>query len=425
MTVKPESASLPAADLDRLRRLAEQVREICDSPENTERRESWRALHDLQPARPMILIEAGEIARLTDFEPRLQCTDEFARTLEMGLVGRIWRFEELGDDWAYEPTFDIPWAIQGTNFGVEPVVHHGAAGEHGKGAYNWDPPIQDLDADFEKLRHRSFTVDRQATLEHKGRIEAILGDLLPVRIRGGVATWSYGMTNHAIRLVGLEGLMLAMFDNPAGLHRLMRFLCDDFHAHLDWMIAEGLLTLNNECDYVGSGSCGYVSDVPAEGFDPEQPARPEDLWILSESQETVGVSPEMFAEFIFPYQRELVERFGLCYYGCCEPVNNRWHILKQLPNLRSVSVSPWADEQAMAEACGREYVYSRKPNPSLISTEGFDEDAIAADVRRTLETASGCNVEIIMKDVHTLRGELSRAPRWVRLARAVAREFAG
>lgn len=409
--------AIPQTDVERVRQLAGRVRQACDSPENTERRASWRALHDLKPARPMILIEAGEIASLTDFTPRLTCEHDLARSVEQGLVQRLWRFEELRDDWALEPTFDMPWQIEGTNFGIEEVVHRGESGEHGKGSYNWDPPIKDFDADFSKLRHRSFTVDRQGTLDHMQCVQELLGDALTVRLRGGVATWSYGLTNHAIRLIGLEGLMLAMFDNPDGLHRVMRFLCDDFHAHLDWMTAEGLLTLNNQSDYVGSGSCGYVSDLPAEGFDPHKPARPEDLWILSESQETVGVSPEFFAEFIFPYQRELIERFGLCYYGCCEPVNNRWHVLRQLPNLRSVSVSPWADEQVMAEACGRDYVYSRKPNPTLISTETFDEDAIRADLRNTLDVAAGCNVEIIMKDVHTLRNQLDRASRWIQLAR--------
>jgi hypothetical protein len=130
----------------------------------------------------------------------------------------------------------------------------------------------------------------------------------------------------------------------------------------------------------------------------------------------------MFEEFIFPYQQSVIERYGLCYYGCCEPVHTRWHVLKRLENLRSVSISPWCDQAAMAEELGRDYVFSRKPNPTLISTERFDEDAIRKDVRETLQVARNCNCEIIMKDVHTLRGEASRAARWVELARQEAEE---
>ena len=76
----------------------------------------------------------------------------------------------------------------------------------------------------------------------------------------------------------------------------------------------------------------------------------------------------------------------------------------------------------MAEACGRRYSYSRKPNPALISTERFDEDAIREDLRRTLRIAAGCNVEFIMKDVHTLAGHPERLARWVDLAREVIAE---
>jgi len=77
----------------------------------------------------------------------------------------------------------------------------------------------------------------------------------------------------------------------------------------------------------------------------------------------------------------------------------------------------------MADALGRDYVYSRKPNPTLISTENFDEDVIRQDIRTTLTAAKDCNVEIVMKDVHTLSGEPERAARWVALTREVIQEF--
>ena len=73
------------------------------------------------------------------------------------------------------------------------------------------------------------------------------------------------------------------------------------------------------------------------------------MWCLTESQETVGVSPEQFEEFVFQYQLPLQERFGLNCYGCCEPLQSRWHIVKKIPRLRRVSVSPWADQEMMAE----------------------------------------------------------------------------
>lgn len=118
-----------------------------------------------------------------------------------------------------------------------------------------------------------------------------------------------------------------------------------------------------------------------------------------------------------PGNRDLDWHFDKVYYGCCEPVNNRWHILKQIPNLARVSVSPRADQEFLAEAFERDCVFSRKPNPSLISTERFDEELIRTDLRQTLEAAKGCRLEIIMKDVHTLNNEAGRLARWVQMAR--------
>jgi hypothetical protein len=233
------------------------------------------------------------------------------------------------------------------------------------------------------------------------------------------------MTIVAIDLIGLENLMLAMYDNPAGLHRLMAFLRDDHLAFCRWLEREGLLSLNNENDYIGSGSEGHSRDLPRPGTTPGQPVRMKDCWALLESQETVGVGPELFEEFIFPYQLALAEQFGKVYYGCCEPVHTRWQVLKKLPNLARVSVSPWADQPFMAEACGRDVVFSRKPNPAQISTALFDENAIRADLRQTLDAARGCRLEIIMKDVHTLHNEPGRLARWVQLAREESEKAGG
>ncbi len=147
-------------------------------------------------------------------------------------------------------------------------------------------------------------------------------------------------------------------------------------------------------------------------------------WLVIVAILLVGVGPEQFGELFFPYHLSIAERFGKCYYGCCEPVHNRWHILQQIPNMARVSVSPWADEEFMAQALGSDIVYSRKPNPALISTGRFDEDAIRADLRKTLTIAKGCRLEIIMKDVHTLNNEPWRLPRWVEIAREVFNETA-
>ena len=85
-----------------------------------------------------------------------------------------------------------------------------------KAGYRWEPPIKNIARDFEKLHQRQPTVHRESTLAWKAHLESVFGDVLPVRIRGGF-WWTTGMTITAVNLIGLEQLMLYMYDDPDGL----------------------------------------------------------------------------------------------------------------------------------------------------------------------------------------------------------------
>ena len=142
-----------------------------------------------------------------------------------------------------------------------------------------------------------------------------------------------------------------------------------------------------------------------------------DMWGFCESQETEGVSPDMFAEFILPYQLPILERCGLNYYGCCEPIDPRWEHVRKIPRLRRVSSSPWADKRIMREQLGRDYIISVKPNPSFWAMPVIEEDNARAEIRETLEATKGGVLEIFMKDNHTLGKNPRNATRWVEIAR--------
>mgnify|MGYP002639951275 CR=1 FL=1 len=414
-----DGTEIPVRDMDCLRRLAERKLEISATPANSERRQAWYDHDAGEHSRPMVLAETGGLrdkARpVTDAD--LFCTSPWGRAVERSLRVEIYQFDVLQDDHVVEPRMCTGWKVAASDYGVQVVQHH-AEFDGALGARRWDSPIQDLDADLHRLQQRTFTVDREATHAEVARLEHVFGQLMPVEIRGG-HWWTLGMTWTAIELIGLENLMLAMYDQPDGLHGLMAFLRDDALAFADWLQTEGLLCRNDENDYIGSGSMGYTRTLARPGADAVHTC---DQWVLLESQETVGVSPMQFAEFIFPYQRDLAARFGKVYYGCCEPVHGRIDVLTQMPNLARVSVSPWADEARMAAVLGDRIIYSRKPNPTAVSTEVFDEAAILADLRQTLSIAGNCRLELIMKDVHTLCEHPERLPRWVELARQAIEE---
>lgn len=430
-------------DMRVLRDLLTRQAEIAQDPVMEKRKQLWTRHASLDGARPMILAETGGV--LDELIPlsTLRCKAEWARQMERRLREIIFRYEHVRDDFVIQPWLDYGWFVDIGDFGVKTVLVRGD--NEGKlGSYHWDPPIKDLDADFDKLHFRRLSVDRDKTAAWGTFLAQHFGDILPVRLRGSY-WWTTGLTWTAINLIGLQPLMMAMIDNPPGLHRLMAFLRDECIHFIEWFEQEGLLTLNNEADYIGSGSQGWTSELPftqqetvngLNGFSGrekkesvssvqsvDKSVRLQDLWGLSESQETVGISPKMFEEFVFPYQLPVIERFGLSYYGCCEPLHNRWHIVKRIPNLRRVSISPWCDQEQMAAEMGGDYIFCRKPNPAMISTGRFDEDAIREDIRTTLRAANGTPLEFAMKDVHTLNDEPMRLGRWVELARETCAEF--
>ncbi len=146
------------------------------------------------------------------------------------------------------------------------------------------------------------------------------------------------------------------------------------------------------------------------------------MWGLAESQVTIGVSPDMFEEFIFPYQKKLMERFGLTCYGCCEPMDNRFDIVKQVPNLRRVSVSAWANPEIMADKLKHDYIYSLKPNPTSLAVSQMDEKYVKNELSDFLKTTKNNCVEVIMKDNHTLGNNPENVKNWTRIVREVIEE---
>lgn len=401
-------------DREILRRLAAERMAIATSPLNDARRAMWRNTNDLRPTTPPVLIETGVAFNDVFDDDTLLCTESWARGLERSFQHDLWVHREIKHDTVVEPCMNVGWNVSNSGYGVTVEKTRGHTGSDARGSYRWEPPIKDIAKDFDKLHPREFSVDREASLENKAFFDALFGDMMPVHISGSLG-WTFGLTWRAIELIGLENLMLFMYDDPDGLHQLMKFLHDDHLNYAKWSEAEGLLTPNTEGGY-GSGGMAYTTDLPTAGYTEGSPASLKDRWILLESQETVGVGPELFEEFIFPYQQSLAEHFGFVYYGCCEPVDSRWHIVKRMNNLRVVSISPWADQEVMAERLGHDYVFARKPNPAMISTSTFDEALIRNDIRETMAAAGGQPLFFIMKDVHTLNHEPQRAARWVELA---------
>jgi len=88
-------------------------------------------------------------------------------------------------------------------------------------------------------------------------------------------------------------------------------------------------------------------------------------------------------------------------------------------------MSPRADVSCAAEQVGTGLVLSIKPNPAVLAGDVWRPEAAREEVASLLAQARGCVVELIMKDVSTVRYEPWRLWEWSRIAVQVAQEAAG
>jgi hypothetical protein len=401
-----------------LRELARKQAEYAALPIMAQREQMWYDLNDGRlGTRPSVIIETWTFDR--DFMPEsvFRCASQVGRIIERQLLRNIRNHELIDDDKVISSTFDIGWFVDIDEFGVKIETEMVKDAQGVETGYRFLHPIKDLEQDFQTLKPTVCRVDRQRTLAWKAFLEELFGDLLSVSIRTG-SHGSTMLTHRVVELMGMEAFFLAMYDSPDAVHRLMGYLRDNALRVMRWAEAEELLRLNNGNQDSFGSSYNFTTRLPQPGYN-GGPVQPRDMWGASNSQETVGISPQMFHEFCFPYYREVCEPMGLLYYGCCEPAHPFWDDIRELPNLKKVSISRWCDQEFMGEALrGTEIVFSRKPDPNFLSVDvKLNEAAWATHIRETLEATRGVFVEFIIRDVYTVHGDLNNARRSVDLAR--------
>jgi hypothetical protein len=143
------------------------------------------------------------------------------------------------------------------------------------------------------------------------------------------------------------------------------------------------------------------------------------LWGYMAAQEFAVVSPQMHEEFLLDYQLPILKSFGLAAYGCCEDLTRKIDMLRKIPNLRRIAVSPFADAPRCARQIGRDYVLSYRPSPADMVSYGLDPERIRSILTRDLEECRDTHVDVTLKDVETVQGDPGRVREWVRLTREV------
>lgn len=398
-----------------IRNLAKQVAEFAADPIQQEKADLWFKHNDLERVSPRILVFPEGAWREMIPDNTLYCEGAFARQQELELRKAIYYGTDLQDDNVIENSIETPLYFSTTGIGFE---QHKTDSAEQLGSYHIDPVLVEL-SDAKKLQIPEAIVNWEKTERHQEVMQDLLGDLLQVRRSSANCRHIAPLDEYAL-LRGIDNMFLDLMDEPEFVHEVVSKLIDGKIAIAKSLEKQGALTLTLGRDYSGSGGTCYTKQLPQKDFDGEH-VRLKDVWGFSTDQIFCDVSPAMHDEFAIQHEKRFLELFGLNSYGCCEPLHNKLDLLfENIPNLRRISISPWADVDICAEKLGADYIYSRKPNPAPLAGETFNEAAIRADLVDFFEKTKGNVVEVIMKDTHTIRNEPQRIKRWLQIAKELA-----
>jgi hypothetical protein len=250
----------------------------------------------------------------------------------------------------------------------------------------------------------------------------LFSSIIPVRKTGIKHIW-YTPWDYLVTVWGVEQALTDLVLRPDMVHAAVDRVVASCMCELDQFVELGLLDNGNDNTRIGSGGYGYSSELPPMSFEAKK-VNTEDVWGCSNAQIFSAVSPEMLWEFAIEHDLPYLKRWGLTYYGCCEPLDRKVDVLRRIPNLRKISMSPFADMGRGAQSVGTDYALSHKPSPALLAVESWSVDHARAALRDALEASRGCHVEVILKDISTVRYEPRRIWEWGEMATELVREFA-
>ncbi len=399
-------------DCEVLRRLGAKLAEIAALPVHGEKRALWTANNDLKPTRPLVLMDQlpwHEIGKSD--EMRLECEDAFLRSVEQSIREILYRWAHFPVDMVIERRIDVPKTVRNLNYGIR-IREEALKVDPGNDIYSHKYEDQlarpeDLDALLEDAVEADAALDQR----HLEILNEIFRDILPVRLSG--VEIHCGVWDRIAQMRPAENILWDLVDDPDLIEETVKKLVQLSLSTVDQCERLGLL--DPALQYVHCTGA-YTADLPGDSFSGEK-ASAKDCWAFGMAQIFSTVSPAMHDEYEIELVKPLYERFGLMYYGCCEPLHDRIHLIRKIKNVRKISISPWANIDVAAEAIGRDYVFSSKINPAFIAG-GFVEDEIIKQFSHVLRATKkhGTPAEFILKDVSTVAGRLERLDRWAELA---------
>ncbi len=399
--------TLSDADRTVLRELGKRYAEIAASPRQAEAVAGWRRLNGLQQTRPMVQLDQLPWHELPWGGDQVVSTEPWIRAIEEGMRRTIYAWENFKADMVVLPYIGLPKVVRNDVIGPIPEVERINLSQH------YSEQLKTLD-EVQALQTPQVEVDPELDQQHVEMMGDLFDGVLPVKLVGQLR--HSGLWDKITMIISPERVLYDLIDRPEFVEALISKYAEMEHGVLDQYEALGLLEAAPASIHCTGA---FSDDLPAvpEG----EKAMAKHTWTFAMAQIFSEVSPAMHELYEIDPMKSLLDRYGLVYYGCCEPLHHKIEIIRKLRTVRKISVSPWAKKEAAAEHIHGDYVFSAKPNPSHVAMASFDADLIRKDLTETVEICKRYNTpcELILKDVSTVCNEPQRLVEWERIAMEV------
>jgi hypothetical protein len=432
-------------DKNIIRELAKRAAELAALPVNREREQRIRANNSLRPGRPIVWIDEIPWHEMDiDNELVLQCLSPEAQAMEAYFRQVLYRWNHIQADMVVEDTFYVGkaydttldssnpysasaarpdeslwlrrWAAYGTLFGISGVrVKEETLSTNRDNhivSHHYEDQL-DTEDKLEKLNPPTIIARPDIDERNLALANDVFDGIMPVKLRGHQIY--YAPWDEIAMLRGVTNCYIDMACRPEFTHSIISRFTGIYVSTYEQMEAQGLLDFNLPNLH---STPSYTEELPAKDFDGK--IRFKDIWFRGMAQLFASTSPEMQDEFDLQYMRKLMERCGLAYYGCCEPLDKFIPYLKKIPNMRKIGVSPWADVRSSAEQIGGNYIVARKPNPANVG-RNFDRETVEKEIAETIEACreNQCPYEFVLKDISTVNNNPGNLIEWTKTVMGV------
>ena len=408
-------------DVNLLRELASQYAEFANDPINQERMKLHRAVNDKKMIRPVVLIEEIPWHEMNiDGELTIQCQDEDYRKAEKFFRREIYKWKHLQTDMILRPFYGVDKIIEHSGIGIE-IKEETLGGEEGSiSSHRYIAQLKNED-DLEKLHNDCVVYKEKETVALCQKIAAAIADILPVKIyvNEEKCLTSFTPWDDIARYMGPQDVLYGLVDEPEFMHKIVTKLTDIYLDRIKQYEKRNLLQPNqlhiHKVSAMNSDLCRNID---------YNHVKASNVWGRGAAQFFATVSKEMREEFDIQYMKRAMAPFGLVYYGCCEPLHNMIDLVSQIPNLRKISVTPWADVDIAADQIGSDYVMACKPNPAYVTDFKLYEDSIRKEIKRMINASrrNHTSMDIVLKDISTVGRKPDNLFRWEQLVMEMVRQ---